>query len=293
MVLGDLVGVVDAIDTLGTIVIDLVHRGYPGSALAAICVRLTVGRSEPRRARGVAVTEHPGEDPGAGQVEQVTVCGPRLARQDRPRGSLGPSALRTPRVDRTAARGLGGVAGSSASGAALSQRLLLLGPLRVGTGRHVRGTPVARTYRQAIVRRVKALREAIETDTGLRRTTEVLRSTLGVGLTTAAVLRAFRTGARMNPPHFQPFVIITLDFRHGMLTSRCKRVVVAAIVYNGFRGALRPLGSLAPARYASVQWSAQSVLLGISVYWDLDVPVIVYRELPIAGPIDLPQLVPR
>ena len=36
VVLGDLVGGVDAIDTLGTIVIDLVHRGYPGSALTAI-----------------------------------------------------------------------------------------------------------------------------------------------------------------------------------------------------------------------------------------------------------------
>ena len=30
-----------------------------------------------------------------------------------------------------------------------------------------------------------------------------------------AGLRALRTGARMNPQHFQPFMEITLDFRHG------------------------------------------------------------------------------
>ena len=47
--------------------------------------------------------------------------------------------------------------------------------------------PVARACRQAIVRRVEALREAIEGDTGLRRTTELLRSTLDVGRSTAAL----------------------------------------------------------------------------------------------------------
>ena len=113
----------------------------------------------------------------------------------------------------------------------------------------------------------------------------MLRSTLGVGLTTAALLRAFHTGARMNLPHFQPFVKIALDFRHGMLTSRCNRLIVATIVYNGFRGALRPLGSLAPARYASVQWvpracdsATRRMLLGISDFWALYVPATVYRE---------------
>lgn len=59
-----------------------------------------------------------------------------------------------------------------------------------------------RPHHHALVRLVKALREAIKGDSGLRRTTKVLCSTLGVGLATAALLRAFRTGARMNPPQF-------------------------------------------------------------------------------------------
>ena len=58
-----------------------------------------------------------------------------------------------------------------------------------------------------------------------------------------AGLRALRTGARMNPQHFQPFMAITLDFQHGCSSlvgatpsvrriSRCKDFTWRLIGYS-------------------------------------------------------------
>ena len=64
-----------------------------------------------------------------------------------------------------------------------------------------------------------------------------------------AGLRALRTGARMNPQHFQPFMAITLDFQHGCSSlvgatpsvrriSRCKDFAWRLIGYS--TGCRRP-----------------------------------------------------
>ena len=105
----------------------------------------------------------------------------------------------------------------------------------------------------------------------------------------------------MNPPHLKAFVKITLDFQHGMLTSHCERLVVAAIMYNGHRATLTSLDSLAPARYASGRRGTQSVRFRDPENATRNFGFLgsrcpcrrVPRELPIAGPIDLPQLEPR